>query len=213
MNRHEPQLRRIGAQHFRGTHGHVLVARSVESVAADPVLEIERPRQCVDERVLGQMRMKRRVEHGDVRNVRPLRPRRAYPSEARRIVQRSEHRALLDECLDAGVDSHGSRRAIAAMNDAVTDRGEPYGCARARSAQSRAAASRSHDGERASGTSDAMLCVLPMLPVDAINIALVLALAFFVGPQRESIDSGVWRSNDVSSDRARELRARVDRDA
>ena len=58
-------------------------------------------RQRVGVRVRRQLRVERGVEHGDVRDRREHLARRADAGEVDRVVERREHRALLDDRLDA----------------------------------------------------------------------------------------------------------------
>jgi len=115
------QLAEVAPEERGGRLADELVAGAVETVAADPVLPgeigVDRVRVCGRRERL----MERGVEHGHVRHIREHGSRRDDAGEVGRVVQRSEHRELLDLALDVGVDERGGEEARPSVHDAMPD--------------------------------------------------------------------------------------------
>ena len=69
----------------------------------------------------GQLRVKRGVEHCDLRDPGQRRGRRVEPDERGRVVQRRVLGALGDDAAHLVVDHDGADEALAAVHDAVSD--------------------------------------------------------------------------------------------
>lgn len=121
----EHQLTELGdvaAEERGGRLAHVLVARAVEAVASHPMLRGERG---VDRIGVGGGRerlVEGGVEHRDVRHLVEHRPRGTDTGEVRGVVQRREHRELVDLTFHVGVDEGRSVEARTTVDDAMPDR-------------------------------------------------------------------------------------------
>ena len=109
MAAHDFQLARTPLQKLRRRQRHVAVRRTVEAVAPHALLLVKLVRQTVEIRVARQRRVKRRVEHRDVRRGGEDAARLANAGDVHRIVQRRERTERLDLREHRVVDQHRAR--------------------------------------------------------------------------------------------------------
>jgi hypothetical protein len=101
---------------------HRLDGEAMKAVPPDPPLLAPLPRDRVCRRLGGDRAVERRVEDGDVRNVRERSAGVVDPAQRRVVVQRRDRTQLLDPADDVVVDPRRLDEARAAVDDAVADR-------------------------------------------------------------------------------------------